>query len=129
MGAGVAKPTKEAGEEVFGLFKAINEKFKTQIKDLYNKALGSDGRNAWYDAVSFNTKLTKKLADSNLTRRLPESVKKEIADFVDNPQSFTVDAKSNFQSIIAQDMRTALRSGNGAEYSALKASKRCVRRG
>ena len=120
MGAGVAKPSKEAGDDVFNSFKAIDEKYKLGIKDLYKKALDSNGRNAWYDAVSFNTKLTKKLADNNLTRRLPESVKKEIADFVENPQSFTVDAKSNFQSIIAQDMRTALRSGNGAEYSALK---------
>ncbi len=120
MGAGVAKPTKEAGEEVFGLFSSINEGFKTKIKDLYNKALGSDGRTAWYDAVSFNTKLTQKLRDSNLLNRLPNELKKDIAEFVDNPQSFTVDAKSNFQSIVAEDMRTALRNGKGAEYKALK---------
>lgn len=120
MGAGVAKPTKEAGDEVFGLFNSINERFKTKIKDLYNKALGSDGRDAWYDAVDFNAKVTQKLKDGNLLNRVPKQVKDDIAGFAENPKSFTVDAKSNFQSIIAEDMRTALRNGNGAEYKALK---------
>ena len=120
MGAGVAKPSKEAGDEVFGLFSSINERFKTQIKDLYNKALGSDGRNAWYDAVSFNSKVTQKLKDGNLLNRVPKEIKEDIAGFAENPKSFTVDAKSNFQSNIAEDMRTALRNGKGAEYKALK---------
>lgn len=120
MGAGVAKPSKEAGDEVFGLFNSINERFKTKIKDLYNKALGSDGRDAWYDAVDFNAKVTQKLKDGNLLNRVPKQVKDDIAGFAENPKSFTVDAKSNFQSIIAEDMRTALRNGNGAEYKALK---------
>ena len=120
MGAGVAKPTKEAGEEVFGLFKTINEKFKTQIKDLYNKALGSDGRNAWYDAKGFNSNVTKRLQDANLLNRLTPEIKQDIAGFAKNPKSFTVDAKSNFQSNVAEDMRTALRAGKGAEYKALK---------
>ena len=120
MGAGVAKPTKEAGEEVFGLFRTINERFKTQIKDLYNKALGSDGRNAWYDAEKFTSDVTKRLQKENLSNRITPEIKQDLAGFAKDPKSFTVDAKSNFQSNIAEDMRTALKNGKGAEYKALK---------
>jgi len=120
MGAGVSKPSKEAGDDVFNAFKTINEKFKTQIKDLYSKALGSDGRNAWYDAKGFNSNVTKRLQEANLLNRLTPEIKQDIAGFAKNPKSFTVDAKSNFQSNVAEDMRTALRAGKGAEYKALK---------
>ena len=120
MGAGVAKPTKEAGEEVFGLFSSINEKFKTRITQLYNKALDTSGREAWFDARLFSEKLNVRLQKDNLLNRLPAIVKKDIAGFVENPQSFTIDAKSNFQSNIARDMRKALRDTDDNSYQALK---------
>jgi len=120
MGAGVSKPTKEAGDEVFGLFSSINEKFKVQIRDLYKKALGSNGRDAWYDAVTFNKKVTQRLKDENLLNRVPKEIKEDLAGFLEDPKTFTVDAKSNFQSNVAEDMRTAMRTSKGSEYKALK---------
>jgi len=120
MGAGIAKPTKEAGEEVFGLFSSINERFKTKITQLYNKALDTNGREAWFDAGAFSNNLTARLKKDNLLSRLPDVVKKDIAEFVKNPKSFTIDAKSNFQSNIARDMRKALRDSDDNSYNALK---------
>ena len=120
MGAGVAKPTKEAGEEVFGLFSSINDKFKAGITNLYKKAIDSNGRSAWYDARLFSEKLMLRLKNDNMLDRLPDVIKKELARYTDDPQSFTIDAKSNFQSNIARDMRKALRDADDNSYQALK---------
>jgi hypothetical protein len=120
MGAELAKPTKEAGEEVFGLFSTINDKFKAVITSLYKKAIDSNGRSAWYDARLFNEKLMQRLKNENMLDRLPDVIKKEIARYTDDPQSFTIDAKSNFQSNIARDMRKALRDADDNSYQALK---------
>ncbi len=121
LGAGQADEAYSAGSRLINHLRAADEPAQDAVNAAYRAARGADGRYADLDTAIFSERANSVLDEQMLGRFLPEGVRGMLNDVSSGRIPLNVNNAVQFDSVLGEAQRTALRAGNRAEARAVGA--------
>ncbi|MBN9642982.1 MAG: lytic transglycosylase domain-containing protein [Achromobacter sp.] len=119
LGAGRADSAYQAGSGLINQLRAADEPVQDAVSAAYRAARGADGRYADLNTSAFSERANGVLDEQMLGRFLPEGVRGMMNDVASGRIPLNVNNAVQFDSVLSEAQRAALRAGNRAEARAV----------
>lgn len=119
LGAGRADSSYQAGSGLINQLRAADEPVQDAVSAAYRAARGADGRYADLNTSVFSERANSVLDEQMLGRFLPEGVRGMMNDVAGGRIPLNVNNAVQFDSVLSEAQRAALRAGNRAEARAV----------